>query len=273
MTECRRHWRVDSKWLFGIPATFFLALVFALTAMLMVSGREQGQGLIAGASEQLLIDPNFRQDMQQFAPNLLARMDSPDFDAYLYENPDAISREVEAVTAPAQPLPEGAEAPDSRQGAGAVQGTLSIYSLLVNLVAKPVHDGVGPLLTVALVLLLATGIPFMVLSYRMGRLVSAGVACALASLPALILLKLLSAGIAAKQPEGGVEPGSEAVISMIKGFSGESIAALSHYYVIYTLVAASLFAAAGVGYAAVRVLGAKRSRVRLSTEQQSPRPA
>lgn len=156
-------------------------------------------------------------------------MDAPEFDAFLYENTDAFRSEVDALAPPAEDLPEDAEAPDSNTPAREMQVTLSLFGSAVKTVSAPTHDGIGPFLTVALVLLLATGVLFLSLSFRIGRLVTAGVALAVASWPGLLLLKLFSSRLSGKEIPDASEATGRAMWMALRVFAQDLAAAFGHY--------------------------------------------
>lgn len=203
-----KQWRVDLKWVFGIPFSLILFSTLVVFSLFQVSGRDNATGALAAMNREVLAEPGRLEELNQGAPQLVTLLQDPQFSAKIYEDPAVLDEALQNAQAnanraeleniPADAPPEAAQAyleenPVQPNGAQA-NGGMGALGLPIKMVAGPFHSTMGIVLTVQVVLLLLTGIPYLVLSRRLGRLVSPAVSLALASwLPLLILASVSGA--------------------------------------------------------------------------------
>jgi hypothetical protein len=190
-----RQWRVDLKWVFGVPFTLVLAMALAMLAMFQATGREQAQQTIVKANQSIFDQQQFLQDTRLYAPQLMSFLESPDFARIVYDNPEALEAQVNAIPDDAgmPPVPTGdnplAGANVDQNGpANGIKTMFSVYGIPLKVMSGSVHQALGGMLIVWGILLVLLGAAFIGFSRRLGRMVSPGVSLAIASwLPFLIL--------------------------------------------------------------------------------------
>lgn len=253
------HARTDLKWVFGLPFTLWLALFLTALSLFLVTGRDNATGTIAAMQQQILAEPQLIGDLPVKAPDLYAFLASPGFADAVYENPGLMQEKIDAIP-DYPPGPQvSPEAQDEEAGAGrgspgaGLRQTLGLYSAPVKLLGNNIHATAGAFLTVLLALLLVTGIPYLLLSRRLGRLVSLGTSTAVASLPVLGLLLLFDARVAAWMTESrqatGEEEGKRMIASVMEPFVEGVLGTALSTYRLFALVAILSFAAAAGGCA------------------------
>jgi len=197
-TGSANHWRVDLKWISGIFFTVILALLLAVLAMFQPTGRDQAGQSIAKADQAILNQAQFRQDMSLYAPQLLAFLESAEFTRTVYENPDSLEAEVNAVPDNAG-LPQVPDGDNLQAGAAAdqvspvkgIKTVFSVYRLPLKFMSASVHQTLSSWLMVLAALSLLSGAALVWFSRGVGRVVSPSVSLALVSWPGLLFVGIL----------------------------------------------------------------------------------
>lgn len=274
------HARTDLKWIFGLPFTLWLGLFLAALSLFLATGRENATETIAAMQERILAQPQLTGDLPRTAPDFYAFLASPEFATAVYENPGLMQEKINAIPdyPPGEQVRPEAQDEESAAGRGSpgagLRQTLGFYSTPVKLLNDGVHTTSGAIITVLLVLLLTTGIPYLLLSRRLGRLVSAGMSTAIVSWPTLGLLALLDTRIAAwlaqSRQASGEEEGKRIIADIMQPFVDGVLGTALSTYRLFALMAVLSFAAAASGLIYRRVRGRKSvsaaaSRGRLKT--------
>ncbi|MCL4472796.1 MAG: hypothetical protein M1539_06050 [Actinobacteria bacterium] len=174
-----KHWRIDLKWIFGIPCTIVLSLLLAALALFIATGPGNAQQTLASANKVVLAQ-EFQGDAKIFAPQLYAFLQSPDFARTVYDNPDALSAQVNAV-------------PETQTGpAQGLKTMFGLYAAPLRILNGGTHQTAGILLGLLLVVFAALAVPFMIFSRRLGKVVGMAVSLSIASWVPFLLLSLAS---------------------------------------------------------------------------------
>ncbi|MHB8858172.1 MAG: hypothetical protein ACYC6Z_01615 [Thermoleophilia bacterium] len=193
-----KHWRLDLKWIFGIPCTIVLSLLLAALALFIATGPGNAQQTVASTNKVVLAQ-EFQGDARLYAPQLYAFLQSPDFARTVYDNPDTLSAQVNAVPdsagLPAGMTTDPAEANGGETQTGPAQGLKTMFGLYaapLRILNGGTHQTAGILLGLLLVVFAAVAIPFMIFSRRLGKVVGMAVSLSIASWVPFLLLSLAS---------------------------------------------------------------------------------
>lgn len=182
ITSPPKHWRLDLKWIFGILCTIVLSLALAALAMFMATEPGRAQQTLASANQAVLAR-EFQGDAKIFAPQLYAFLQNPDFARTVYENPDSLTAQVNAVPGSG----------DTQSGpAQGLKTLFGLYSAPLRILNDGVHQTAGILLGLLLVAFAALAVPFIIFSHRLGKVVSMAVSLSVASWVPFLLLSFAS---------------------------------------------------------------------------------
>ncbi len=269
-----RHWRIDLKWLFGIPFTVILALTVAVLAMFMATASDNAQQTIAAANEPILAEQQFMGDTTTVAPGMTNFLQSPDFAQTVYENPSALDAEIDAIpngpVLPPSPddgtIANGSVSPDGStfgtgpmgQSEGPAQGTktmLKFYTIPLKFFSGGVHQALGGILAVLTVLLAALGIPYIIFSRRFGKMISPGISLAIASWGPFLLLVFTRGAFNNWLPDsGGLVAGQEQLLRQVmKPLASGILDPVYSVYLAAVILSVVLLAAAGIARLATRI--------------------
>jgi len=246
-------WRLDLKWIFAIPFTFFLILSLALFTLFRLTGEQQAEGIIAAMNAPIVAQPQFRDDLSVVAPELYKFLDSPGFAAAVYQNPDQLQNRIGTIP----DNPAAANLPPAAAGSGlggsgsAYRAALGIYSSPMWFLSSGVHIIAGKILAVMIVLLLVTGIPLVIFSRRLGKAVSIGASLAVASWLPYLFLTLVSRGLDGWVTDGGVQAqtGQQRLLKdALRPFFDGVFAEASRVYRYFSVGALLFLAAAAIAY-------------------------
>lgn len=248
------HLRTNLKWVFGLPFTFWLGLFLVALSLFLATGQENATTTISAMQEQILAEPQLTGDLPRTAPDFHALLASPEFATTVYENPEIFQEKIDAIPdyPPGTEASQAGEAADGRGSPGAgLRQMLNFYSAPVKLLNNNVHATSGAIMTVMIALLLVTGIPYLLLSRRLGRLVSLGTSTAIASWPLFGLLTLMDVRIMAWLTESrqatGEEQGKSIAADVLQPFVEGVLGTALSTYRFFALVAGLSFAAAAGG--------------------------
>ena len=209
-------WRIDLKWIFGIPATVILILTLAAFAWLRVSDEEAASQVIANMRLQMLDDARFHRELALVDPQMLKLLASEDLEAAIYEDPEMMQAAIDAI-------------PDSPEGdplAGQVEyvrSSLEIFRTLSGTIGKNEHIQARSALIVLVLMLMLFGVPYVIFSRRLGRIVSPAVSLALASWLPLLGILFFRGSLAdwmAERPGIVEEYQTDFVTGMVDTFAG-----------------------------------------------------
>ncbi len=286
-------WRVDLKWVCGIPFTFFLLLAVAVLAMFQATDREHAEQTIAAANQPLVTRSPFTAEARTAAPQLMAFLDSPDFARTIYDDPGALEAQIDAVPDPAgmaQP-PAGADAQTQPSAGAEVQAQLSeagdssqvqgmksllrFYAAPLQIMSVNVHETLGAMLTVLIVLLALFGIPYIALSRRVGRMVSPGVSLAIASLGPFALVGFIKGAFDNWVATGGVSAAAneQTIREIIQPLGAGLIEPVFSVYRTAVIVSLLLLVVAGLIKLALKLRSRMQSDGLGSNRKASSRPA
>lgn len=267
------HWRVDLKWVFGIPFTIVLGLTLVVVAFFSVTSRDNSVDTIAAMQKTLLSRPELVAEINAGAPQLAALINSPDFARLVYEDPAVLDSAIAAIPDASQvaAVAEAQGGPaDAASEVGNMKAAVQTYSLPVRFLNAGVHEGLGAVITVQLLFLLLTGIPFLLLSRRTGRLVSPGVSLALASWLPLLVLSFTHQGVLRNIDEtqaslGGGEESvvTQAAIDAVRPFVDGAFGPAIATYQLFAFISIGLLTVAGLIYGALRLRGSHSAKTRL----------
>jgi hypothetical protein len=236
-------WRIDLKWIFGIPATIVLILTLAVFVLFQVSGEEVAENMIDSTRQQIIGDARFQEELAQVDPELLSLLESDEFAALLYEDPEMFQSLVDAI-------PEVAE-DDPRAGQfDYVKTSLGIYSSLGGTVGKSEHIQARSALIALLLLLALFGIPYVIFSRRLGKIVSVAISLALASWIPLFILMYLRGGLSdwiADRADVDGDYQVQFLLNMVDSFAHEFVDAAMPVYRYFSIAALILLGIGGLG--------------------------
>lgn len=72
-------WRVDLKWVFGIPFTVLLMLMLVCLSLFQMTGREKAVETLTAMNQPVLAEQEFQEKLNAGAPVLAAFIQSPGF--------------------------------------------------------------------------------------------------------------------------------------------------------------------------------------------------
>ena len=261
------HWYVDLKWVFAIIFTLFLILALAVFTVFEVTGGQRAESIIAAMDAPLVAQPQFRTDLSVGAPKLYGFLASSGFASAVYHDPGQLQRLIDTIPddinqpnvspAEARALAARGVSGQSVGGSGeAYRSLLGIYSAPMRFLSSGTHAAAGKILAALLVLLLATGIPMLIFSRRLGKVVAAGACLAVAGWLPYLLMSLIRRGMDGWVAGSGAQPQTDqqqllkaAFRPFIDGVFGEASAVYRD-----VAVAALLFlAAAGIAYLILRL--------------------
>ncbi|RJQ43044.1 MAG: hypothetical protein C4534_08965 [Gaiellales bacterium] len=226
-------WRIDLKWIFGIPATIVLILTLAAFTLFRVSGEEAAGTVVEDTRRQIVEDARFRRELSLVDPALLELIDGEEFTAALYEDPEILRSMIDAIPA----VQEG----DPRAGEVAyVREALGIFSGLTGVIGKSQHIQARSALIALTLLLTLFGVPYIIFSRRLGRIVSPAVSLALASwlpLLGLFLLRNNLSGWLAGRPGIVEDYQKNLVLGMVDAYAGGLVDAAMPVYRFCSLAA------------------------------------
>lgn len=246
-------WRIDLKWIFAIPFTFFLILSLALFTLFRLTEEQQAEGIIAAMNAPIVAQPQFRNDLSVGAPELYKFLDSSGFAVSVYQNPDQLQNRIGTIPdnlAAANLVPAAAGSGLSGSGS-AYRAVLGIYSSPMRFLSSGVHIIAGKILAVMIVLLLVTGIPLVIFSRRLGKAVSIGASLAVASWLPYMFLTLVSRGLDGWVTDGGVQAqtGQQRLLKdALRPFFDGVFAEASRVYRYFSVGALLFLAVAAIAY-------------------------
>ena len=255
-------WRIDLKWIFAIPFTFFLILSLALFTLFRLTGEQQAEGIIAAMNAPIVAQPQFRDDLSVGAPELYKFLDSPGFAAAVYQNPDRLQNRIGTIpdnltaanlppAAPQTPAGSGSAGSGLGGSGSAYRAALGIYSSPMWFLSSGVHITVGKILAIMIVLLLVTGIPLVIFSRRLGKAVSIGASLAVASWLPYLFLTLVSRGLDGWVTDGGAQAQTDQqrlLKDALRPFFDGVFAEASTVYRYFSVAALLFLAAAAIAY-------------------------
>lgn len=187
-------WRVDLKWVCAIPFTLILLIALLVAVMFTVSGRTRAEETYADMVQPILSDPQSRADLSRVSPEMLVFLEGPDFTAMVFDDPEVFRRGVESL-------------PEAQEGeSGNVKGLLSVVSRLTQVVSGPSHASYGRALLILILSSLVPGTLLVVLSRRLGRLVSPAVCLMVAGFPLLMFALAMPTAVSALGISSREEP-------------------------------------------------------------------
>jgi len=182
--------RVDMKWLCGIPFTFFLIIGLVVLAVFLATGREQAISTIDAMNQQLVTEIKLLPGLGLGGQQLQEFLNQPGFAETVYDDPASL----EAVVATFQ---DSSPALEEDPAAG-IKSMLSGYASTARFLSAGSHEKLGAGITILGVMLLITGIPFILLSRRAGKVLSPAISLAVASWPVLLMLSWMHDGVIAR---------------------------------------------------------------------------
>jgi len=199
-----KQWRVDLKWVFGIPFTGILILTLMVLSLFNATGRSHATATLTAMNRPILAERDLQTELDVKAPQVAAFLMSPDFAGTVYDDTDAFDRVASTLPDKVRQLPENLPpevSPDAAQAAeeeqeNSLKSAMRTYSTPLKLLSSSAHSKTGGVLMAQVVLLIISGVPFILLSRRAGRLVSAGVSLAIASWLPLLMLWAARSGVA-----------------------------------------------------------------------------
>jgi hypothetical protein len=226
-------WRIDLKWIFGIPATVILILTLAAFVLFRVSDEETATAIIEATRDQVMDSRSFSDELGQLDPEVLSLLESDTFVSLIYEDPAVLDEAIDAI-------PEFEEDDPRASRFDYVRTTLNIFDTMTEVIDKDMHLRMRSALIILLLLLALFGIPYVIFSRRLGKIVSVAVSLALASwIPFLTLLYLrgnLSDWIA--ESAGAAEAyQTQVILGMADTFSRELIDNALPAYRFFSLAA------------------------------------
>ncbi|MHB8143718.1 MAG: hypothetical protein ACYDGX_08680 [Thermoleophilia bacterium] len=246
-------WRIDLKWIFAIPFTFFLILSLALFTLFRLTEEQQAEGIIAAMNAPIVAQPQFRNDLSVGAPELYKFLDSSGFAVSVYQNPDQLQNRIGTIpdNLAAANLPPAAAGSGLGGSGSAYRAALGIYSSPMRFLSSGVHIIAGKILAVMIVLLLVTGIPLVIFSRRLGKAVSIGASLAVASWLPYMFLTLVSRGLDGWVTDGGVQAqtGQQRLLKdALRPFFDGVFAEASRVYRYFSVGALLFLAVAAIAY-------------------------
>lgn len=226
-------WRIDLKWIFGIPATAVLILTLAALVMFRLSGEEASSTIVEDTRQQVVADARFRRELSRVDPELLELIESDEFTATLYEDPEILSSMIDDIPSLAEGDPLAAQAEY-------VRSSLEIFSTITGTVGKAQHIQARSALIALVLLLLLFGIPYFIFSRRLGKIVSPAVSLALASwlpLAGLIVLRGNLSGWISGRPGIVEDYQKDFVLGMVDAFASSLVDAAMPVYRFFSLLA------------------------------------
>lgn len=182
--------RVDMKWLCGIPFTFFLLVALIVLSVFQATGREQAISTLNAMNQQLVTEIKSQQGLGPGGQQLQAFLTQPGFAQTVYDDPASLETAV-ATFQDSSPIIE-------EDPAAGIKSMLSGYVTTAKFLSAGSHESLGAAITVLAVLLLITGIPYILLSRRAGKVLSPAVSLAIASWPILLMLSWVHEGVVAR---------------------------------------------------------------------------
>lgn len=252
------HWRVDLKWVFGIPFTALLMLALVFISLFQMTSRDNAVGTLRAMNQPVLAQQDFQARMNTGAPVLAGFVRSPGFAEAVYDDPVTFETALATIPAPgAVPQAENIQSGSSEETAAelaaeqqnGVRSLMGFYGLPISLLNSNTHSIFSGIMIALVVLMVLTGVPFILLSRRAGRLVSAGVSLALASWLPLLLIGAARAGMAswvdARQAETETTDG-RMLADIFRPFSDNFFGSAMSVYRFIAIVSACLFLAAAL---------------------------
>lgn len=182
--------RVDLKWVCGIPFTFLLLVALVVLAVFQATGRQQAITTLDAMNQQLVTEVKNQQGLGPGGQQLTAFLTQPGFAEKVYEDPGSLETEVTRFRDSSPVLEE--------DPAAGIKSMLSGYASSAKFLSASTHESLGAVITVLLVLLVITGVPFILLSRRAGKVLSPAVSLAIASWPVLLLLSWVQGSVSAR---------------------------------------------------------------------------
>lgn len=259
------HWRVDLKWVFGIPFTLLLMLSLVFISLFQMTSRENAVETLASMNQPVLAQQEFQARLSTASPELAALVQSPGFAAAVYDEPATLDEAVATIPAPESAEMVEAVPQDAGQQAAAelaaeqqngVRGVMALYSIPLKVLNSNTHSVFSGIMTVLVSLMVLTGVPFILFSRRAGRFVSPGISLALASWLPLLILGGAQMGMAswvdARQAETETADG-KMLGDVVRPFSDNLFGSALSVYSFVAYASLCLFAAAALTYTIIRV--------------------
>jgi hypothetical protein len=275
------HWRVDLKWVFGIPFTALLMFTLVFVSLYQMTSRDNAVETLTAMNQPVLAQQEFQAKLAAAAPVLAAFVQSPGFAGAVYDEPASYDAAIATIPAPdsaemVEAVPQDADQQATTELAAeqqnGVRGVMALYSIPLKILNNNTHSIFSGIMMVLIVLLVLTGVPFILLSRRAGKFVSPGISLALASwLPLLILVGAqsgMASWVDARQAETEAADG-KMLGDVVRPFSDNMFGSALSVYRFVVFVSVGLFLAAAVTYAYIRV----RERQRNLQEAPAESPA
>lgn len=229
--------RATGKWICGILfcLVFFAFLVVA--TLYQSSGRVSAEQTISAMNRPVLGDAEIMGALYLHAPDLAALLESPDFAATVYRDPEALTAAVDAIDG------------DASEDAGSVREQLGLYSFLVKLPSSATRDSLLPALGILASLLVLFGAGIVALGRGLGRLTGIGACLAAVSWPLYGLLRFVQPA-ALLGSYGGSTDGAVSYIEvarpLVVSLHEEALTVSS----LFAFLALLLFVGAAIAFAA-----------------------
>ncbi|MHB0915587.1 MAG: hypothetical protein ACYC5A_02490 [Thermoleophilia bacterium] len=236
-------WRIDLKWIFGLPATVILILTLAALVLFRVSGEQVAEGLIEDTRVKIVSDSRFRRELSQVDPTLLTLLDSKELDRSLYEDPEMFQSLVDAIPRPEEGDPRADQVEY-------IRSSLDIYSSLAGVIGKSQHVQARSALIGLLMLLVLFGVPYLIFSRRLGKIVSTAISLGLASWLPLLGLMFLRGNLSdwiSDRPGITQDYQTSFVLGMVDSFANGLVDAAMPTYRFFSLVALILLGFGALG--------------------------
>ncbi|MHB8793701.1 MAG: hypothetical protein ACYC6O_10250 [Thermoleophilia bacterium] len=255
------HWRVDLKWVFGIPFTVLLMLSLVFISLFQMTSRESAVETLTSMNQPILATQDFQTKMSETSPALAAFVQSPGFAAAAYDDPAAFDAAVATIPAPGTmpPQVEGASGEAAAELAAeqqsSIRGIMALYGIPLKVLNSQTHSVISGIMMALVVLMVLTGVPFILLSRRAGRFVSPGISFALASWLPLLILGAIQAGMAswvdARQAETTAD--GKMLADVVRPFNDNLFGSAMSVYSFVAYASLCLFVAAAVTYSIARL--------------------
>lgn len=259
------HWRVDLKWVFGIPFTALLMLSLVFISLFQMTGRDNAVETLASMNQPVMAQQEFQAKLGTAAPVLAAFVQSPGFAAAVYDDPASYDAAIATIPEPDSAVLVEAVPQDADQQAAAelaaeqqngVRGVMALYSIPLKVLNSNAHSVFSGIMMVLVILMVLTGVPFILFSRRAGRFVSPGISLALASWLPLLILGVVQSGMAswvdARQAETEA-PDGKMLGDIVRPFSDNLFGSALSVYRFVAYASICLFVAAALTYTFIRV--------------------
>jgi len=259
------HWRVDLKWIFGIPFTALLMLTLVFVSLFQMTSRENAVETLAAMNQPVVAQQEFQAKLSAGAPVLAAFVQSPGFAGAVYDDPATFDEAMATIPAPGSlPLVESVPPGVSQEAAAeldaeqqnGIRSLMGFYGVPVKMLNSQTHSIFSGIMMVMTVLMVLTGVPFILLSRRAGRFVSPGISLALASWLPLLVLGAAQSGMASwvNERQAATEnTDSRMLADVVRPFGDNLFGSALSVYRFVAIASVCLFVVAVATFAVIRV--------------------